>query len=112
MTIADIQDEVMQDLTTELQDEPNFSNEILAVKVKNAIRDVKLRRNYSATSYDEEQIASDLYNFYSVIVDLARYDYNKIGSEGESSHSENGVSRAYVSRDSILGNVYAFVNVL
>ena len=70
------------------------------------------RRNYKATSFNEHLIASDLYNFYSIIHDVALYDYNKIGAEGESSHSENGISRHYVERDKLLGNVYAFVSVL
>lgn len=103
--------EVINDLTTELSGEPTFNADILAVKVKLAIRDVMNKRNYRATAYTDEKIADDLQNYYSTICDVARYDYNKIGAEGEASHSENGIARTYVDRDTLFKGVHAFVNV-
>ena len=49
-----LQDEIVAELTVELQDEPTFNVNILAIKVKNAIREVKMKRNYQATSYTDE----------------------------------------------------------
>lgn len=112
MTIEELIAEEVSDLTTELQSEPDFDSAVLEIKVKNVVKEVMQRRNYRATKYTTEQIAEDLYTFYSVIHDVALYDYNKIGAEGESSHSENGISRHYVERDKLLGNVYSFVTVL
>lgn len=112
MTIAELQAEILDDLTIELENEPDFSADILAVKIKNAIREAKAKRNYEATTYDESDIADDLYRFYSVIANVARYDYNMIGSEGETSHSENGVSRHYVEREKLFADIYPFVKVL
>lgn len=106
-----LEQEIIAELTIELSNEPDFSTELLAVKVRNAIREVKLRRNYSATSYTDEQIENDLYRFYSVIKSVALYDYNLVGAEGETYHSENGVNRTYASRDSLFNTVYAFVQV-
>ena len=103
---------VVEDLTIELQNDPDFSVDILEVKVKNAIRDVKLKRNYKATSYNEEQIADDLQNYYSTIVNVARYDYNQIGAEGQSQHTENDVSRTWVDRDRLFSDVIPFIRVL
>lgn len=103
---------VVDDLTIELHDEPDFNADILMVKVKNAIRDVKLKRNYRATSYTEEQIANDLQNYYSTIVNVARYDYNQIGAEGQSQHNENDVSRTWVDRDRLFSDVIPFIRVL
>ena len=103
---------VVEDLTIELQNDPDFSVDILEVKVKNAIRDVKLKRNYKATSYNEEQIADDLQNYYSTIVNVARYDYNQIGAEGQSQHNENDVSRTWVDRDRLFSDVIPFIRVL
>lgn len=100
---------IVAELTPELKDEPTFSEEILTIKVKNALREVKAKRNYSATSYTEEKIAGDLENYYHVIVELARYDFNTIGAEGETHHTENGVGRYYKSRNSILDRVIPFV---
>lgn len=106
-----LQDEVVAELTVELQDEPTFNINILVTKVRNAIREVKMKRNYQATSYTDEQIEKDLYNYFSVIKSVALYDYNQIGAEGEQSHSENSVSRTWVDRDDLFRGVHAFVKV-
>lgn len=107
-----IEQEIIAELSIELQGEPTFSVDILAVKVRNAIRELKMKRNYSATSFSEADIKKDLYNYYSTIVNVARYDYNQLGAEGEQSHSENSVSRSWVDRDDLFRGVHAFVKVL
>lgn len=107
-----IEAEIVADLTTELSGEESFNKNVLAVKVKLAVREVISKRNYSATSWNEEAILNDLYNYYSTITNLARFDYNQVGAEGESSHSENGVSRVYVERDSLMKDIHAFVKVI
>ena len=106
-----LQDEIVAELTVELQDEPTFNVNILATKVRNAIREVKMKRNYQATSYTDEQVEKDVYNYFSVIKSVALYDYNQIGAEGEQSHSENSVSRTWVDRDDLFRGVHAFVKV-
>lgn len=106
-----LQDEIVAELTVELQDEPTFNVNILATKVRNAIREVKMKRNYQATSYTDEQVEKDLYNYFSVIKSVALYDYNQIGAEGEQSHSENSISRTWVDRDDLFKGVHAFVKV-
>lgn len=107
-----LEQEIIEELTIELQGEPTFNAEILAIKVRNAIRELKMKRNYVVTSYTENQIEQDLYNYYSVIKSVALYDYNQIGAEGEISHSENGTSRSYIDRDDLFRSVHAFVSVL
>lgn len=106
-----LQSELVADLTVELKDDPSFNADVLTVKVKNAINDVKSRRNYVATSYTDKDIAGDLENYYSVIRNVALYDYNQIGVEGQQSHNENSISRTWVSRDSLFNGVVAFVKV-
>lgn len=107
-----IESEIVSDLTTELEGEDGFNSNILANKVKLAVREVMSKRNYNATTWNDEKILDDLYNFYSVIENVARYDYNQIGVEGEASHSENGISRSYVDRDTLFKGVHAFVGVI
>lgn len=107
-----LQDEIIADLTAELGKDPGFSVDVLKSKVISAIREVKLKRNYGATSYTEKQIESDLYSYYSVIKKVALYDYNQIGAEGEKSHNENGISRTWEDRDKLFSDVTAFVKVL
>lgn len=107
-----IESEIVNDLTTELEGEDGFSANILANKVKVAVREVMSKRNYSATTWNEEKILNDLYNYYSVIENVARYDYNQIGVEGEITHSENGITRTYVDRDTLFKGVHAFVGII
>lgn len=99
-----LQGELLADLTSELEAEPTFSSTKLLQKVVGAIREVKRARKYPPY-YTDEQIADDLYGFYSNIRNIALYDYNKIGAEGEESHSENGVSRTYKDRDKLFNGV-------
>lgn len=107
-----IEQEIIAELNIELSGEPTFNADVLAVKVRNAIREVKMKRNYTATSYTDSQIEKDLYNYFSTIKSVALYDYNQIGSEGEQNHSENSVSRTWVNRDELFKGVHAFVKVL
>ena len=107
-----LQNEILDDLTVELCNEESFDQRVLEVKIKLAIRDVISRRNYSASSWSDKEILEDLNTYYSTITNIARYDYNQLGAEGESSHSENGVARTYVSRDELFKGVHAFVKVI
>lgn len=110
-SIEGLQNELVADLKTELKNDPNFDEDILKVKVKNAIRDVRQRRNYGATAYKEDAIAEDLESYYSVIRNVALYDYNQIGAEGQVSHDENSVNRVWVDRNKLFNGVVAFVKV-
>lgn len=107
-----LQEELIAELTTELSKDPAFDAELLKAKVIGAIREVKRRRNYSATSYNNQQIQEDLYDFYSVIRDVSLYDYNTIGAQGQKSHNENSVSRSWVDREDLFKSVFAFVKVI
>lgn len=105
MTLT-MQDELIADLTLELQNEPTFNADVLTQKVVNAIREVKKARKYPAY-YTEEQITKDLYDFYSNARNIALYDYNKMGAEFELSHNENSVSRSFVDRNSLFSGIVA-----
>lgn len=123
-TIDGLQREIVDDLKIELSDdieetesteeseEPGYNENVLNIKVKNAIREVRRVRNYPK-KYTEEDIVSDLENnYYDVIHDIALLEYNKIGAEGQSDHSEDDVKRTWVSKDDLLASVHAFVTVL
>ena len=107
-----LQEELIAELTTELSKDPAFDAELLKAKVIGAIREVKRRRNYSATSFNEKQIEKDLYDYYSVIRNVAIFDYNQIGAEGQRIHNENSVSRTWVDREDLFKTVYAFVKAI
>ena len=111
-TIEDLQEEVVADLTVELQNEDDFDADALAIKVKGAVLNVKQHRNYGASKYTDEEIVEDLYNYYPNILDLARFDYNQIGAEGEKSHTENGLTRTYLNREDFFNGIFPFVKIL
>lgn len=99
--------EILEDLTTELDLLEDSDIAILTSKIKNAYREVKRARNYPA-SFTKAAIAKDMENYYSNIRDLALYDFNQIGVEGQVSHNENSTSRTWKSRRECLDGVYAF----
>lgn len=108
-----IKDEIIAELTVELQNQATFNAEILAIKVRDAYRKVRSRKCYEHTSYTEEQIEKDLYDkHYQDIKDVALYNFATIGANFQTSHSENSVSRTWRTEDEIMGNIVAYVGVL
>lgn len=111
MTIG-IEQEIFADLSAELSvSDNNFNETLLLSKVRNAMREVKRARNYPK-SYTGSQIETDMYDYFSNIRNIALYDYNQIGAEGQSLSSENGTSRSYIDRDKLFCGICPFVRVL
>lgn len=97
--------ELLEDLADELSTtDPKFRPELIKPKIKNAIREVKQARNYPK-HYTESAIVEDLENYYSNIRNIALFDYNMIGAEGQSSSSENGTSRNFIDRDKLFSGI-------
>ena len=112
MSEQELIEEVVAALTEELNEDADFSENILRVKVKSVVREFKNRRNYIATSMDSKAIEEDMERFYSTILDVSRYDYNQRGAEGQESHADNGVTRKWVDRNKLWMNVHPFVKVM
>lgn len=100
-------DEIIEDLSEEIAIDNKMDYSKLSMKVKNAIREVRRARNYPK-HFTEEEIQSDLKEYYSNIRELALYDYNQIGAEGQVSHNENGTSRSWKSRMECMNGVFAY----
>lgn len=104
MTIS-LEEEIIADLTAELQiTDKNFNSALLLSKVRNALREVKKVRKYPSY-YTDSQIDRDMYDYYSNVRNIALYDYNLIGAEGQTSSSENGTSRSYVDRSELFSGI-------
>lgn len=99
-----LQEELIADLTAELENEATFNATVLKAKIVGAIREVKTERKYPYY-YTFSQIEKDLYGFYSNIRNIALYDYNKSGADFEKSHNENSVSRTFEDREKLFRNV-------
>lgn len=100
-----MQDELIEDLTVELEiSDVNFSASLLEVKVKGAIRDVKRARAYPSY-YTDDQIETDMEQFYMNCRNIALYDYNKVGVDFQSSHNENSVTSSYTEREKLFAGI-------
>ena len=84
---------------------------VLAVKVNSVVKELLFIKNYAATSMTDAQIEADIERYYPQCMSVARYDYNMIGAEGETQHSENGISRHYVDRQKLWSGVIPFAKV-
>ena len=103
--------EILEDLTTELGLTEKSDLAVLTSKIRNAYREVKRARNYQS-SHTQEFIDRDMEGFYSNVRELALYDFNQVGAEGQTSHSENGTSRVWKDRRECLNGVFAFCGVV
>lgn len=86
-------------------------NPRLELLIKQATNEVINRRMYPK-SYTQEQIEDDLKKFEDVIINLTVYDRSQAGEAYMASYTENGVSRNWKDRDTLLICVYPFVKVL
>lgn len=86
-------------------------NPLLEQLILQAENDVKNARKYPS-DYTSEYIQSDMENYSNVIVDLTVYDRNKLGGDFQQSDSENGKSRTWVDRTSILASVMPIARII
>lgn len=109
MNTYEMLDEIFNNLKAEISADEAQADKVndvlLKSKINSAYRDVKKARHYP-TSYSESMIEKDMLDFYSNIEAIARYDYNQIGSEGQSSYSADGTSIHYVDRDKLFYGIY------
>lgn len=106
-----LEQELIDELTPVLSEiDDVFSAVLLQAKVKAAIREIRKARKYPS-SYTEDMINSDLYDFYQNIYDLAYYDYVKLGNEGQISGTENGVTKSYESREKCFNGVIPLARI-
>lgn len=87
-------------------------NPLIEELIEKAKLDIAKNRNYPAR-YTEEMRAEDIEkNFLGVLMDLVLYDYYADGMDYETNHSENGVNRTMIKRESIVGDVTPFAQIL
>ena len=110
MTINELKESIIESLTTELESDPDFSEDILREKVTNAINEVKLARGYKRVKYSDAQIESDIERYQSIIRDISLYDYNQSGIDFQSSHQENGTTRTFMTRRYLFNGVVPLAN--
>lgn len=104
------------ELNTDLQIELAASGvdvleDALGIKVKAVVRELLSIRCYENSGMTDEEIEADIYRYYTQCMNVARYDYNQLGAEGEETHNENGISRKYIDRGKLWCGVVPFAKV-
>lgn len=103
---------IIEALTIKLQrTDADFDSVLLAQIVEDVLNEIKEQRNYSE-KYTQEMIDKDIQRFYSTAREMAEMDYSMIGGEHQTSHSENGISRTFIDRNTLLSRVIPLSRVV
>jgi len=82
-------------LKLEMSKEPTYDADVVASKVSAVVRELLQRRRYKKAGMLDWAVQDDIENYYTQVLNVARYDFNTIGAEGEDRHTENGVDRTF-----------------
>lgn len=103
--------DILADVMTYLDDEVTESDKpVLLILINRAIRKVCMRRY--PFGYTDEQKDTAVKQYRTTIFEAAVYYWAKQGADGESSHSENSISRTYESEDSVFFDITPMIKVL
>lgn len=87
-------------------------HDVLLSKAKDAIDELKIKRNYAATNYSDEQILADMESYIGILKKVTLFYYGKIGAYSELYHYENTVHRSWPHEDELWYGVHPFVKIL
>lgn len=111
-TLSELQAEIVEEIKIELSSLGDIvpSDAVIALKVKDAVREVKHERNYPEY-YTDEMILTDLEKLYPNIKAKALYKGNLIGSEFETSNNEGGTSRVFMAYEKLSNGIIPIARV-
>ena len=99
-------------LALEMSSDPTYNADVVASKVSAVVRELMQRRRYKTSGMPEWAIEEDLENYYTQALNVARYDFNTIGAEGEDRHTENGIDRSFTERGKLWAGVVPISRVI
>lgn len=103
--------EILADVITYLGDEVGEADKpVLLILLQRAIRKVCGKRY--PFGYTEAEKETAVVRYRDTVFAAAVYYWAKQGADGESSHSENGISRAYEKEDDIYFDVVPMAKIL
>lgn len=103
--------DILADVSTYLGDEVSEQdNPVLLILINRAIRKVCSKR--CPYGYTDAEKTAAVSKYRDVVFDAAIYYWTKQGSEGQSTHSENGISRGYQNEDDLYFDVVPMVKTL
>lgn len=89
--------EILESLKKTLDVTEDSDITILTEILNDAISEIKGARHYPSDMRPSD-ILDDMQKYISNVKKLAKYDYNQVGVEYQTSHNENGISRSYMDR--------------
>ena len=92
-------------LELEMLGDPTFNADVVASKVSSVVRELIQRRRYKKSGMSDTAIENDIEDYYSQALNVARFDFNTIGAEGEDRHTENGIDRTFTERTKLWSGV-------
>ena len=75
----------------------NYDDDFLITELESAIAKVASRRWVSVEELEDE--------YQNAVIDIALYNLALIGGDFESSHSENGINRVFISEQEVLKQI-------
>lgn len=99
--IEEVEDETTGEKSDKVVFDEKECNPLIEQLLEQARKEIISRRNYPDT-YTQDQIDSDVKNYENIMVNLAVYDRSQAGEAYMASFSENGVSRTWKDRESLL----------
>ena len=106
-----MENRILEDMLTYLGDDVSESDvPVILILIRRAVNKVCAKRYPFGYTEDERNVAVERYQ--NTIFEAAIYYWAKQGAVGESSHSENSISRSYESEDSLYYDVVPMIKVL
>ena len=102
---SSFEENIVRAIGLEMGKDPTFNLDIVASKVSAVVRELIQRRRYIAAKWSEQAILDDIENYYPQVLNVARFDFNTIGAEGEERHTENGIDRTFTERGKLWAGV-------
>ena len=94
-----IADNLLDTLRTRMKNRitENYDDDFLIEELNSAISKVASRRWVSVDDLED--------SYTNAVIDIALYNLSLIGGDFESSHSENGINRVFISEQEVLKQV-------
>lgn len=97
-SMEELKQSIVDNLKIELSKDDDFDENILALKVELVLDEAIERRGFT-DNHTDEQILKYLIRHKSSLSQIAMRDYNQVGAESETQHSENEIERTWTDRD-------------
>lgn len=92
-------DDLLDTLQTRMKNRitENYDDDFLIAELESAMAKVASRRWVSVDNLEDE--------YQNAVIDIALYNLALIGGDFESSHSENGINRVFISEQEVLKQI-------